>query len=158
MQIHFISHSKFKHIRLILSNSLVIGNTWRYNQVLVCIIVDLVPKTRLSGSTILIHVWKICIRFMSVMTSQITNNLAVYSTTFSGLQQSKSKFHITDPLWWESTGNQWLPHKMFPCHDNIVCIRSRRCGCLVTWFCYQLIAKPGNKTASPSRPDPSIST
>ena len=21
-------------------------------------------------------------------------------------------------------------------------IRSRRCGCLVTWFCYQLIAKP----------------
>ena len=24
-----------------------------------------------------------------------------------------------------------------------------RCGCLVTWFCYQLIAKPGNKTATP---------
>ena len=26
-------------------------------------------------------------------------------------------------------------------------VRSRNCGCLVTWFCYQLIAKPGNKTA-----------
>ena len=25
--------------------------------------------------------------------------------------------------------------------------RSRNWGCLVTWFCYQLIAKPGNKTA-----------
>ena len=33
-------------------------------------------------------------------------------------------------------------------------VRSQRCGCLVTWFCYQLIAKPGNKIAAPSRPDP----
>ena len=33
-------------------------------------------------------------------------------------------------------------------------VRSRNCGCLVTWFCYQLIAKPGNKTAVVSRPDP----
>ena len=32
-------------------------------------------------------------------------------------------------------------------------VRSRMCGCLVTWFCYQLIAKPGNKTAAPSWPD-----
>ena len=35
-------------------------------------------------------------------------------------------------------------------------VRSRRCGCFVTWFCYQLIAKPGNKTAAPSWPDPNI--
>ena len=33
-------------------------------------------------------------------------------------------------------------------------VRSQRCGCLVTWFCYQMIAKPGNKTAAPSWPDP----
>ena len=33
---------------------------------------------------------------------------------------------------------------------------SWRCGCLVTWFCYHLIAKPGNKTATPSWPDPCI--
>ena len=32
--------------------------------------------------------------------------------------------------------------------------RSWRCGCLLTWFCYQLIAKPGNKTAAPPWPDP----
>ena len=31
--------------------------------------------------------------------------------------------------------------------------RSWRCGCLVTWFCYQLIAKPGNKTAAPQWPE-----
>ena len=35
-------------------------------------------------------------------------------------------------------------------------VRSRNCGCLVTWFCYQLIAKPGNKTAANSWPDPYI--
>ena len=31
-------------------------------------------------------------------------------------------------------------------------VGSWRCGCLVTWFWYQLIAKPGNKTAT--WPDP----
>ena len=35
-------------------------------------------------------------------------------------------------------------------------VRSQNCGCLVTWFCYQLIAKPGNKTATVSWPDPYI--
>ena len=33
-------------------------------------------------------------------------------------------------------------------------VNSRNCGCLVTWFCYQLIAKPGNKTAAVPWPDP----
>ena len=33
------------------------------------------------------------------------------------------------------------------------CVRSRNCGCVVTWFCYQLIAKPGNKTAAVPWPD-----
>ena len=35
-------------------------------------------------------------------------------------------------------------------------VRSQRCSWLVTWFCYQLIAKPGNKIVAPSRPDPYI--
>ena len=35
-------------------------------------------------------------------------------------------------------------------------VRSRRCGCLVTWFCYQLIAKPGNKTTTPSWSNPYV--
>ena len=34
-------------------------------------------------------------------------------------------------------------------------VRPRRCGCLVTWFCYHLIAKPGNKTAATAWPDQS---
>ena len=33
-------------------------------------------------------------------------------------------------------------------------VRSRNCGCLVTRFCYQLIAKPGNMTAAVSWADP----
>ena len=39
----------------------------------------------------------------------------------------------------------------------IVCIFGSghgRCGCLVTWFCYQPIAKPGNNTAAPPWPEP----
>ena len=36
-------------------------------------------------------------------------------------------------------------------------VKSRNCGCLVTWFCYQLIAKPGNKTAAVLWPDPYVS-
>ena len=38
--------------------------------------------------------------------------------------------------------------------ENIIWVRSRRCGCHFTWFCYQMIAKPGNKTAAVSWPDP----
>ena len=45
---------------------------------------------------------------------------------------------------------------IFPIYTHKICIwvRSWRCGCLVTWFCYHLIAKPGNKTAASSWPDP----
>ena len=38
--------------------------------------------------------------------------------------------------------------------QNSIWVRSQNCGCLVTWFCYQLIAKPGNKTATVSWPYP----
>ena len=38
--------------------------------------------------------------------------------------------------------------------DCWIWVMSRNWGCLVTWFCYQLIAKPGNKTATVSWPDP----
>ena len=36
----------------------------------------------------------------------------------------------------------------------IIWHRSWRCDCLLTWFCYQLIAKSCKKTATPSWPDP----
>ena len=35
-------------------------------------------------------------------------------------------------------------------------VKSQNCSCLVTWFCYQLIAKPSNKTTAPPWPDPNI--
>ena len=31
---------------------------------------------------------------------------------------------------------------------TMIWVRSRNCGCLVSWFCYQLIAKPGNDSHS----------
>ena len=36
----------------------------------------------------------------------------------------------------------------------MIWVRSWNGGCLVTWFCFQLIAKPGNKTATVLWPDP----
>ena len=42
--------------------------------------------------------------------------------------------------------------------DLYIWFKSRRCGCLVTWFCYQMIAKPGYQTAAPSWPDPYVYT
>ena len=40
--------------------------------------------------------------------------------------------------------------------NKLQCFRSWNCGCLVTCFCYQSIAKPGNKTAAVPWPDPYI--
>ena len=39
-------------------------------------------------------------------------------------------------------------------NDIFIWARSRNCGCLVTWFCYQLITKPSNKTATVPWPGP----
>ena len=39
-------------------------------------------------------------------------------------------------------------------YDTIIWIRSWRCTCLVTWFCYQMIEKLGNKTGPLLWPDP----
>ena len=49
--------------------------------------------------------------------------------------------------------HEWMNHKHIVGIFSIW-VRSRNCGRLVTWFCYQLIAKPGNKTATVSWPDP----
>ena len=38
--------------------------------------------------------------------------------------------------------------------EDCIRVRSWYCGCLVTWFCYQLIAKPGNKIATVPWPNP----
>ena len=35
-------------------------------------------------------------------------------------------------------------------------VGSWKCVCLVTWFCYQRIAKPGHKTTGPPWPNPCI--
>ena len=72
-------------------------------------------------------------------------------------------FYVTHSVWSNEflINNTWhvVELSRYLCLETGVCIitdnpsqiylwvRSRNCGCLVTWFCYQLIAKPGNKTA-----------
>ena len=43
---------------------------------------------------------------------------------------------------------------VYLCIMVYIWIRSRNCGFFVTWPCYLLIAKPGNKTATVMWPDP----
>ena len=68
----------------------------------------------------------------------------------------------------QHTGCKWLIHATKRRKDNqlqslelpykivtfLILVRSRRWACLVTWFCYHLIVKPGNKTDAPSWPAP----
>ena len=95
---------------------------------------------------------------MSNVACQIIGNSTDCSTGCADSNKIKA------PYYWHLVGCQWIhrkgtmKQKAFSCHDiimlNIIWVRSRNCGCLVTWFCYQLIAKPGNKTAAVSWPDP----
>ena len=67
---------------------------------------------------------------------------------------------VSTTCYWTETGNVLLGIQCFVCLCAWICecmwVRSRNCGCLVTWFCYQLIAKPGNKKAAVSWPDPCV--
>ena len=51
-------------------------------------------------------------------------------------------------------GISWPFSSHFGVSQIMIWVRSGRCSCLVTWFCYHMIAKPGNKTATPLWPDP----
>ena len=74
---------------------------------------------------------------------------------FGRRSKKTSKLRVTGLYVGNSPGPVNSPHKgpvtrkMFT-FDGVI----MSCGCLVTWFCYQLIAKPGNKTATVSWPDP----
>ena len=97
------------------------------------------------------------ITFLISQLSQSSPYLANSSMTSDAYihQRIRPSFNNTTPLLWycyldlveQSSGKFEL---------KCTWVRWRRCGCLVTWFCYQLIAKPGNKTATPSWPDPYI--
>ena len=65
-------------------------------------------------------------------------------------------------LMWHHCNELYLDHHMNHINQQPyrvtttkqICVGSWRWSCLVNWFCYQLIAKPGNKTAAPPWPDP----
>ena len=63
---------------------------------------------------------------------------------------SKYERHPIACPWW-CDFRVWFVFKLCHC---CIWVRPRNCGCLVTRFCYQLIAKPGNKAAAVLWPDP----
>ena len=82
--------------------------------------------------------------------------LNIYQLSICNLKASGQKVQKTntDPNF---NRNQKLAKKdknFRNVQSDMIWVRSRNCDCLVTWFCYQLIAKPGNKTATVSWPDP----
>ena len=76
--------------------------------------------------------------------SEILIKIHIFSLKKIHLKMSSAKWRLfglgLNELKWTSFKCSW--------------VRSRNCGCLVTWFCYQLIVKPGNKTATVPWPDP----
>ena len=93
--------------------------------------------------------------------SFISNVISLYELTIHGtttpINPKKTSHSVITPHSGHevSPGRIYLKSKQFTgAWILIIWVRSRNCGCLVTWFCYHLIAKPGNKTAAVSWPDP----
>ena len=55
--------------------------------------------------------------------------------------------HVVSSAPWKLMGAEII------CRNRINMDQVTKLRCLVTWFCYQMIAKPGNKTATPLWPD-----
>ena len=112
------------------------------------------------------QLWNIAMmscKYHGIIMSHINGILTVYLIDCLGEQQGKYQsstlvaFCEGSPAVNYSHKGPVIP-KVFPCHDIVIWVRSWNCGCLVTWFCYQLIAKPGIKTAAVPWPDPYIGT
>ena len=86
-----------------------------------------------------------------VMTQWLQSNCCKLICLFNNFSSQHCWPYVSGiHLWVVPVSN---PTKAQHC-NTLICVRSRRCGCLVTWFCYQMIAKPGNKTATPLWHDP----
>ena len=70
----------------------------------------------------------------------------LHPTVFCGMQLL---IHAWDTCLWRQSPDTCV-------QDQFIWVRSLRWGCLVTWFCYLLIAKPGDKTTAPLWPDPNM--
>ena len=76
-----------------------------------------------------------------------------YAEFISG--NMKVYLHLQSILETERVEGSWnLTFWMARTCSFCIWVRSWNCGSLVTRFCYQLIAKPGNKTIAVSWPDP----
>ena len=66
-----------------------------------------------------------------------------------------SKYMHIVLLWFVLLWAEWY-HWMLhgDLQEIMIQVKSWKCACLVTWFCYHLIEKPGNKTGALSWPDP----
>ena len=82
-----------------------------------------------------------------------TNPLTCTCVPEAVIKGRDNSLHPTDTVGWNYLS---LPLISASESQILIWVRSQNCGCIVTWFCYQLIAKPGNKTAAVLWPDPYV--
>ena len=106
-----------------------------------------VQWVRACRSAICFHPWGVPARCPAAIPWALAGSLPALQ--HDGLPHSAHSLCRDHPLCHRSL--QW-PTRAIHSKDPRKCIwvRSQRCDSLVTWFCYQLIAKPGNKTATSS--------
>ena len=103
-------------------------------------------STTPSGSTMLT-------KYALLVTSLIKKTIPLIE-----IKQKKMKIDLKEKKYIDVQGLNCKQEETTSAMTLLLCtniwIRLRNCGCLVTWFCYQLLAKPGNKTATVPWPDP----
>ena len=76
------------------------------------------------------------------------------ATLPKGVGRRWSRYTHSEKFYGEAIKCDCVAFVTYPQYEGNIWVRTPSCGCLATWFCYQLIAKPGNKTATILRPDP----
>ena len=105
------------------------------------------PNRRCSN-----YIWVIK-NLIAYLSASYVRDLTLFCTIAMRIKYNAVGYHRLENIqFWSFEVDEWFCNVDISLNDRWV--RSRNCGCLVTWFCYQLIAKPGNKTAAVLWPDP----
>ena len=93
--------------------------------------------------------WHFQMHFLEWKCMNITSDFTLKFVPMVGINNILS---LVQMMAWRWPGNKPSFESTTASLLRNIWVRSQRCGCLVTWFCYHLIAKPGNKTAAPLWP------
>ena len=121
------------------------------------------PQFSVSGKSAMLYINNIWL----AVNNNVFGHKRRGSPIISQLMQLRVKIIGESPHEWPKTRYSWqaiysqVPlssfyfwHDLTGAKHRNIWVGSWRCACLVTWFCYHLIAKTGNETGATSWPDP----